>query len=254
MYVSGLPEDISDDEYLEYMKKAGMIKENDDGSPKCKLYRDQEGRPKGDAKCCYLKEASIDIAINILDGAEIRPGHKVKVEKDKFEQKGDSYVAWKPKAKKKKTKNAAPKQDSSLGWEDFRTDAGAKILIIKNVFDPKESAGTEGFPDDLRDDIEAECVKKAGEVDKVTVFALHPEGVVAVKFKAPESAEKMRVVMDGRWFSQRQLEALLYDGKTDYSLGTRRETVEDQQKRLESFGSWLEGDEEGGKKEPAAAK
>ena len=81
MYVSGLPFDITDEEYLEYMKKAGMIKEDDDGKPKIKLYRDQAGHPKGDGKCCYLKDASIDIALNILDGAEIRPGHKVKVEK-----------------------------------------------------------------------------------------------------------------------------------------------------------------------------
>ena len=119
VYVSGLPFDITDEEYLEYMKKAGMIKEDDDGKPKIKLYRDQAGHPKGDGKCCYLKDASIDIALNILDGAEIRPGHKVKVEKAKFEQKGDNYVAWKPK-KKKKAKNTGPKQDSSLGWEDLR--------------------------------------------------------------------------------------------------------------------------------------
>ena len=76
----------------------------------------------------------------------------------------------------------------------------------------------------------------------MTVFAVHPEGVVAVKFKAAESADKMKMVMDGRWFSQRQLVADLYDGKTDYSAGQKKETVEEQQRRLDNFGAELDGD------------
>jgi len=242
MYITGLPDDITDDELATFMKKAGMIKEDEfNGGLKLKVYRDNNDMPKGDAKCCYLKTASIDVAEQILDGAELRPGVTVNVQKAKFEQKSTEYVAWKPtkKKNKKKKKTDVLSQESALGWEEFRTDTGGRILIIKNVFD-KANTAEEGFVGDLRDDMEAECRKKGGEVEKVTVFPDHPEAVVAVKFKKPESAEKMRIVMDGRWFSQRQLSADLYDGKTDYSVGKKKETIEEQQARLEAFGAELE--------------
>jgi len=243
MYVSGLPEDITDEEFTNFMKKAGMIKEDEQGNLKLKVYRDSNGQPKGDGKCCYLKEASVELALALLDGSDIRPGKPVKVEKAKFEQKGAEYVAWKPsKKKKKKVKNGAPSQKDDLGWNDYRTDAGGRVLIIKNVFDQKHAKTIEGFHDDLKEDMEAECTKKGGQVEKVTVFPEHPEGVIAVKFKMPESAEKMRMVMDGRWFSQRQLSAELFDGKTDYTLGVKRESIEDQEARLENFGDWLDGE------------
>merc|ERR1711998_793469 len=120
------------------------------------------------------------------------------------EQKSAEYKVFKPKKKKAKKKRNGLTQDSALGWDDFRTDAGGRILIISNVFAPEDSK-EEGFAEDLEVDIEAECTKKAGVVEKVTVFKDHPDGVVAVKFKENASAEKMLVVMNGRWFSQRKL-------------------------------------------------
>merc|ERR1711998_141882 len=60
VYVQGLPQSITEEEFVTFMKKAGMIKEEDDGSMKIKIYKDSNGMPKGDAKCCYLKSASVD--------------------------------------------------------------------------------------------------------------------------------------------------------------------------------------------------
>ena len=41
---------------------------------KIKLYKDAEGRYKGDGLVCYLVKESVDMAINLLDGADFRPG------------------------------------------------------------------------------------------------------------------------------------------------------------------------------------
>ena len=56
MYVSGLPEDVTDDEFKELMNKCGMIMYDPRTQKmKLKLYRDADGKPKGDGLCCYIK-------------------------------------------------------------------------------------------------------------------------------------------------------------------------------------------------------
>lgn len=68
----------------------------------------------------------------------------------------------------------------------------------------------------------------------------HPDGVAAVKFKDQGAALACIKLMDGRWYSQRKLEAALYDGKTDYSAGAKRESIDEQIARVDEFGDWLE--------------
>ena len=48
--------------------------------PKVKLYRTPEGTPKGDGRCCYQRIESVQLALDLLSGADIRPGFKVTVE------------------------------------------------------------------------------------------------------------------------------------------------------------------------------
>lgn len=56
VYVSGLPLDITEEEFIELMSKCGIImKDQDISKLKVKLYCDAEGNVKGDARCCYIK-------------------------------------------------------------------------------------------------------------------------------------------------------------------------------------------------------
>ena len=56
IYVSGLPKDITDEEFEELMKKCGLVMYDPrTRGPKLKLYRDEDGQPKGDGRCCYIK-------------------------------------------------------------------------------------------------------------------------------------------------------------------------------------------------------
>lgn len=55
VYVSGLPLDLTEEEFTQLMSKYGIIaKEVDTGKLKCKLYKDENGELKGDGRCCYL--------------------------------------------------------------------------------------------------------------------------------------------------------------------------------------------------------
>ena len=70
------------------------------GQQKIKIYTDEEGNQKGDARICYENEESIALAIDLLDNKEIRPGFPVHIEQATFEQKGD----YKPRETKKTDK------------------------------------------------------------------------------------------------------------------------------------------------------
>ena len=56
VYVSGLPEDITIEEFKEFMTKVGVIAYDPVyRKPKVKLYAKEDGTYKGDGLCCYIK-------------------------------------------------------------------------------------------------------------------------------------------------------------------------------------------------------
>ena len=98
VYVSGLPPDITVDEFIQLMSKFGIIMRDPQTEEfKVKLYKDNQGNLKGDGLCCYLKRESVDLALKLLDEDEIR-GYKLHVEVAKFQLKGE-YDASKKKKK-----------------------------------------------------------------------------------------------------------------------------------------------------------
>jgi HIV Tat-specific factor 1 len=65
-----------------HFKRGGIIKqEYSTGAPKIKLYRDAQGRAKGDATLCYLQHPSVELAVTLLDGAPLRPSPMLPPEK-----------------------------------------------------------------------------------------------------------------------------------------------------------------------------
>lgn len=70
MYVSGLPSDITEEEFVELMGKCGMVmKDPDSMKYKIKLYRDKDGTLKGDGRCCYIK---VNIKIIITENCNLK--------------------------------------------------------------------------------------------------------------------------------------------------------------------------------------
>jgi len=101
IYVSGLPLDITIEELTQLFAKCGLMARDERGKDKIKLYRDGNGEPKGDALCTYIKVESVDLALKILDGSQIR-GKTLSVQRAKFQMKGAYDPALKPKRKKKR--------------------------------------------------------------------------------------------------------------------------------------------------------
>uniref|UniRef100_A0A8D8ZS66 17S U2 SnRNP complex component HTATSF1 n=1 Tax=Cacopsylla melanoneura TaxID=428564 RepID=A0A8D8ZS66_9HEMI len=252
VYVSNLPLDLTQEEFVEVMQKCGMVmKDLDTNQMKIRLYQDNNKMFKGDALCTYIKRESVDLALNILDGYEIR-GKKMKVERAKFTMKGEAYDPnLKPKKKRKKDVEKLKKAQEKLF--DWRPDKmrgerskNETVIVIKNLFDPAQFDKEVTLILEYQQDLREECAK-CGHVKKVVLHDKHPEGVAQVFFKEAEAADACKELLNERWFGQRRITAETWDGKTRYKV---QETVEEREARLKKWETFLE--EEDRKKKEAA--
>ncbi|KAJ8314461.1 hypothetical protein KUTeg_006611 [Tegillarca granosa] len=239
VYVSGLPTDITDEEYKELMTKCGLIMFDPfTKQPKLKLYKDKEGNLKGDGLCCYIKMESVKLALQIIDGTELR-GHKIHVEPAKFELKGDFDPKKRKRLSNKDKKKLKEKQQKLFDWRPGKTQDHRfkfeKVVVLKNMFSPKEFEEDPTLINEWRDDVRSEC-SKYGEVKNVRIFDNHPDGVMTVSFKEPEEADACIAALNGRWFSKRQVSAETWDGKTKYEI---EESEAERDKRLQKWENFL---------------
>ncbi|XP_049893308.1 HIV Tat-specific factor 1 [Epinephelus moara] len=243
VYVSGLPPDISTEEFAELMSKCGIVMRDPITEEyKVKLYKDKEGNLKGDGLCCYLKKESVGLALRLIDESEIR-GYRLHVEAARFELKGH-YDASKKKKKNKDYRKKMQQQQKQLDWRPEKQGEvrkrHEKVVIIRNMFHPSDFEEDPLELNEYREDLRTEC-EKFGEVKKVILFDRHPDGVASVAFKEPEQADACIQSFNGRWFGGRQLTALLWDGTTDYQV---EETTREREERLKGWSAFLEGDKQ----------
>lgn len=242
VYVSNLPLDIEEQEFVDFMQKCGLVMRDPvTGNFKVKLYREPgTGQLKGDALCTYIRIESVALALNLLDGY-LYKDHKIKVEKAKFQLKGEFDPKLKPKMKKRKDKQKLKKQQDKLfDWRPEKKEGDRakheRIVIIKNLFDPtifdKDVSLILEFQEDLREE-----AGKIGEVRKVMLYDRHPEGVAQINMASPEEADQVVARLNGRWFMKRQLQAEIHDGKTKYKMS---ETDSQISQRLEGWDKFLE--------------
>lgn len=71
VYVSNLPIDITEEEFVELMQKYGLIMRDPvTQKMKVKLYKEPGTEYlKGDALCTYIRVESVDLAIKLLDNS-----------------------------------------------------------------------------------------------------------------------------------------------------------------------------------------
>ncbi|KAL7979561.1 hypothetical protein Chor_004719 [Crotalus horridus] len=223
VYVTGLPPDITKDEFIDVMSKCGIIMRNlQTEEPKIKLYKDKEGNLKGDGLCCYLKRESVELALKLLDEKEIR-GYRLHVEVAQFQLKGE-YDASKKKKKCKDYKKKLSQQQKLLDWRPEKKEGSVRlrqerVIIIRNMFHPKDFEEDPLVLNEIREDLRTEC-EKFGQVKKVIIFDRHPDGVASISFKEAEEADVCKQALNGRWFGGRQLSVETWDGVTDYQNKT----------------------------------
>lgn len=243
IYVSGLPLDITIEELTQLFAKCGLLARDERGKDKIKLYRDGNGEPKGDALCTYIKVESVDLALKILDGSQIR-GKTLSVQRAKFQMKGAYDPALKPKRKKKDKERQKKIHEKLFDWRPERMRGEPlkceRVVIIKNLFTPEDFDKEVQLLLEYQQDIRSECLK-CGDVRKVVIYDRHPEGVAQVTFREPAEAQACVQLLNGRWFSQRKISAEIWDGKTKYKI---TETDAEIEARMEKWDEYLEQEDE----------
>jgi len=172
VYVSNLPLDITEQEFIDLMQKCGLImKDIDNGRMKIKLYTERgTDILKGDALCTYIKRESVDLALKLLDGYKFRD-KEIHVEIAKFVMRGAKYdPSLKPKKKKRKDKEKIKKiQEKLFDWrpDKMRGERGKheNVVIVKNLFEKEIFDNDVSLLLEYQNDLREEC-SKCGVVKK----------------------------------------------------------------------------------------
>ncbi|KAA8915966.1 hypothetical protein TRICI_001883 [Trichomonascus ciferrii] len=268
VYVSELPLDITFEELEQTFSKFGVIAEDlKTGEKKIRLYKDEDGRPKGDALVIYFKPESVPLAVELMDDTKIRPTDEknIRVQKADYSYKknhhhnnNNNHESLENSAdkegsggEKRKQLTATEKRkiqklnNKLADWDDDDPDKdipkrNPRVVVLKHVFALKELEEDVAAALEIKQDIREGC-EDIGPVTNVVLYDQEPEGVVTVKFKSEEDALQCVHRMDGRYFGGRALEADLLEVGVKYAKSkSANDDEEEEEKRLDEFGKWLE--------------
>lgn len=239
-----------------------IAEEIDSGRLRIKMYEDNQGQFKGDALVVYFRPESVNLAVQMLDDSDFRPGErgpngKMRVQIADYSYKKQTEAPEKGKANKKdvdKIKKKTLKMNNRLAdWDDDDPQAMQdtssrwdKVVILKHMFTLQELEEDPAALLDIKEDIREEC-EKLGPVTNVQLFDKEPDGVASVRFANTTAAESCVRLMNGRWFDERQLEAFIATGNERFKKSNPKQMEQEEDEdgeggRLDKFGSWLEGE------------
>lgn len=251
VYVSDLPDDITEEEFVEVMSKCGMIfRDPKTKKMKVKLYAEKNGQLKGDGLVHYIRVESVQLALDMLDGYEVK-GRKIKVQRAQFQMRGEYNPALKPKRRKQDKEKQKKMQEKLLDWRPDKMrgerEKHERTVIIKNLFEPQIFDNHVDLIIDYQNKVREECAK-VGNVKKVIIYSCEPEGICEVRMSDPEEADLVIQMMDRRFFGKRLLSAQTWDGKTKYKLN---ETEDERNERLAEWEKFLEQGDDSEKSDDA---
>lgn len=127
---------------------------------------------------------------------------------------------------------AADKRSKLAEWSDNEEEVAetfapkknkwAKVCVLRYAFTlaelDEDPAALLEIKEDMRDEAET-----FGDVTNVTLFDKEEDGIIAVRFKEFESAEKFKDAIHGRHFGGRKLEVSLAEDKPRFRKSARGE-------------------------------
>ena len=218
------------------------------------------GEIKGDASICYARPESVQLALQFLDDSIFRPSSsmdndiRISVKPAKFEQHGDLYQKKRSVSNvKRKVCRLAALQ--AIGWDEDGDNGritgglkGLRIIVLKAAFTLSilQAGNEDEILKELEQGLHEQC-SQYGTVEKITIFSKNPEGVVIVKFTQPTAASQAVAYYNGKIapknFGGKEMEAVYWDGVTDYTVKDLVKEEKETNQRLDEFGDWLDNQE-----------
>ncbi|GAV52300.1 hypothetical protein ZYGR_0AG02910 [Zygosaccharomyces rouxii] len=192
IYLSNLEkQNTTEAQLIDEFSKYGAIKKDQAGVPKCKLYKDDEGKIKGDALIVYARHESVPIAMEMMDGYKLN-GFEIKVEVAQFQDK------------KRKLEGPNDEERSHKLVKHQNKEEGvpkASVVVIGNILDLYEDYHEQEL-DDIKRDILDGCLE-IGSVKKIDLNSI--TGEAEVNFENEVDAHVCCKEMNGRYFDGRRL-------------------------------------------------
>jgi len=240
IWISNLPPDTTKTELEEEFSRYGMIDKGANGEPRINLYKDDEGKFNGTAMIVYFKKEAIVNAVKLADDYPLRLGEtkhgNIRVEPASMEYKkekdGEKVASKLTRRDRKASERNRQELNRKLNeWSDNEEEVAqtfvakknkwAKTVIIKGMFDVDVMKNDPDNYGDVFDDT-MEPAKAIGEVTKVTIWDLEPEGIVTVRFKEFEDAEKFVAwKFGGKRYEGRDQELMLAEDKPRFKKSGR---------------------------------
>ncbi|EUC29347.1 hypothetical protein COCCADRAFT_8441 [Bipolaris zeicola 26-R-13] len=240
IWISNLPPDTTAKEIEDEFSRFGIIDKGADGQPRIKMYMDEEtGKFTGNAMVVYFRKEAITNAVNMMDDYVLRPGDysngTIRVEPAKIEHKkerdGDKIASkLTRKDRKASERNRAELNRKLNEWSDNEEEVAeafapkknkwAKVVIIKHAFTPAELDEEPEAYLEIKEEMR-EAAEEYGEVTNCTLYDKEPEGIVTVRFREFEPAEKFMADYQGRGYQRRKLALSLAEDKPRFKKSTR---------------------------------
>ncbi|QLG73732.1 hypothetical protein HG535_0F02430 [Zygotorulaspora mrakii] len=214
IYISNLStKDIDEQQLINEFSKYGAIRKDQEGNVRCKLYKDSEGKLKGDALIIYVRKESVPMAIEMMDGYRFKNSVlDVKVadfenqRKRSFEPE-DSDNSEKTKKQQKTLsgpRESKKMQQVSQKFEENQ-DKIVRSIKISNIVGIYDQLSKEEL-----NDIKADILEGCLDFGPVEDVQLSPDsGEAAVVFKYLKDAQSCSKKMNGRFFGGRELVSFL---------------------------------------------
>ncbi|KAF3042244.1 hypothetical protein E8E11_000410 [Didymella keratinophila] len=241
IYVSNLPRDTNEIEIEEEFKKYGIIDQGADGNKRIKMYKDDEGNFNGDALIVYFKKDSVDLAIRMMDEYYFRIEDQsqgvIRVKEADYSYKKNTDGEAIKNQLSRKDKKASERNRAELNrklaeWSDNEEEVAetfapkknkwAKVCILRYAFTLAELDEDDAAILEIKEDMREEA-ETFGEVTNVTLYDKEEDGIMTVRFKEFDSAEKFKEANHGRHFGGRKLEVILAEDKPRFKKSARGE-------------------------------
>lgn len=117
------------------------------------------------------------------------------------------------------------------------------LTDLQKAKQSKKENGEDKLLESIESITRQEC-EQFGVVEKITIFSKNCEGVVIVKFSQPSAAsDAINFYNNGNQSRSIRIEAMYWDGVTDYTVHDEVQEEQETKKRLDDFGNWLEQQE-----------
>ncbi|GAA5829460.1 hypothetical protein JCM5353_001341 [Sporobolomyces roseus] len=261
IYITSLPASTSTSLLHTIFSKAGLILEDTSGSPRIKLYTNEDGSFKGEALVVYLQKESVELAVRLFDQTELRLGSGeglIGVQEAKWEEKkkesrdgkGEEELGGVEKKKKEERQKKMGKKAAALrqklgDWSSEDEDESKLtskkfkgVVVLEGMFSLKELEEDATLLLDLKEDVRDEC-ENLGTVTNVTLYDKEDRGIMTVRFKEELSAQACIAKMSGRFFAGRTIQA--------YPMNSSHKFIKSGRGGDDDLleGTGLEGDESG---------